>query len=70
MKEKIISIREKYNWDSPLKILRNKSASKSDRLFLSFMSLWYIPTKILLSIVWLILYYPSRLFYTIDDILN
>jgi hypothetical protein len=70
MKEKIISIREKYNWDSPFKIIRNKNASKRDRLFLSFMYLWYIPTKILLSIVWLILYYPSRLFYTIDDILN
>lgn len=66
MKQKIISIREKYHWQKIFQIIFNGNADISDRLFMFLMALWFVPMYIFLRTVWALLFVPAMLFSIVD----
>jgi hypothetical protein len=70
MKNKIINIREKYDWQNLYEIILSSKTDLSDRLFMILMCLWFIPAKLFIRLVWLILFIPALLFSKTDNILN
>lgn len=66
MKQKIISIREKYHFQKIFQIIFNRNADIPDRLFMLLMALWFVPVYVFLKTVWVLLFVPAMLFSIVD----
>lgn len=69
MSDKILQIREKYEWNNQFQIIKSKETERKDRLYMISVSILIIPIIIILRLLWIILYIPAMLFDKLDDIL-
>ena len=67
--DKIIQIREKYEWNTPFQIIKSKETERKDKFYMIGISFLIVPMIILLKLLGMILYIPSMLFDKLDDIL-
>ncbi len=66
---KIIQIREKYEWNTPFQIIKSKETERKDKLYMIGISFLIVPMIIILKLLWMLLYIPAMLFDKLDDIL-
>ena len=59
---KIIQIREKYEWNTPFQIIKSKETERKDKLYMIGISFLIVPMIIILKLLWIILHITAMLF--------